>query len=101
MEIKDSTTHTVQNASIQVRTGRKWKAWVEADQATSRPQHKEIIGRVQKGRMRLGFGEAPWFWFKASRRERKDLVVSEVTSMENVRYKIKADAQGHQGSWTM
>ncbi|KAJ8391007.1 hypothetical protein AAFF_G00097850 [Aldrovandia affinis] len=80
-----------------VRTGRKWKAQVEVDQAISRLQHLEVVGRVQAGQTGLGWGEAPQFWSKANR---KEMVVSEVTKMEEERYKIKAVSQGRQGGCT-
>lgn len=63
----------------------------------SRQQHKGIIGRVQTGKTGLGWGEAPWVWSKASRKERKELVTSEVTRIEDRHYKIMAVAQGQQG----
>ncbi|KAG7216416.1 hypothetical protein INR49_001902 [Caranx melampygus] len=47
-----------------------------------------------------GWGEAPRFWSKANCKERKEMVVAEVTKTEEERYKIKAVSQGRQGSWT-
>ncbi|KAJ8344224.1 hypothetical protein SKAU_G00315530 [Synaphobranchus kaupii] len=37
---------------------------------------------------------------EANQKERKEMVVAEVTRMEEERYKIKAVSQGRQGSWT-
>ncbi|KAJ8364766.1 hypothetical protein SKAU_G00135970 [Synaphobranchus kaupii] len=68
--------------------------------AFGRLQHQELVGRVQAGRAGLGWGEAPRFWSKGNQKERKEMVVSEVTRMEEERYKIKAVSQGRQGSWT-
>ncbi|KAJ8414518.1 hypothetical protein AAFF_G00037200 [Aldrovandia affinis] len=99
-ELRESTDQLVRCADAQVRTGQKWKAQVEVDQAISRLQHLDVVGRVQAGRTGLGWGEAPQFWSKANRKERKEMVVSEVTKMEEERYKIKAVSQGCQGGWT-
>ncbi|KAJ8394722.1 hypothetical protein AAFF_G00043220 [Aldrovandia affinis] len=87
-ELRESTDQLVRCADAQVRTGRKWKAQVEVDQAISRLQHLEVVGRVQAGRTGLGWGEALRFWSKANRKERKEMVVSEVTKIEEERYKI-------------
>ncbi|CAJ1057939.1 hypothetical protein F2P79_020824%2C partial [Xyrichtys novacula] len=100
LELRESTDQTVRNANAKVPTGRKWNAKTEVDRAIGRLQHQEIVGRVQAGRAGLGWGEAPRFWSKASRKERKELVVAEVTRTEEERYKIKAVSQGRQGSWT-
>ncbi|KAJ8397209.1 hypothetical protein AAFF_G00440430 [Aldrovandia affinis] len=48
-ELRESTDQLVRCADAQVRTGRKWKAQVEVDQAISRLQHLEVVGRVQAG----------------------------------------------------
>lgn len=100
LELRESTDESVRKANARVPTGRKWNAQTEVDHAVSRLQHKEIMGRVQVGRAGLGWGDAPRFWSKAHRKERKEMVVAEVTSMEEDRYKIKAVSQGRQGSWT-
>ncbi|KAK0155305.1 hypothetical protein N1851_002363 [Merluccius polli] len=100
LELRESTDQSVRNANAKVPTGRKWNAQTEVDQAVGRLQHQEIVGRVQAGRAGLGWGEAPHFWSKANRKERKEMVVAEVTRMEEDRYKIKAVSQGRQGSWT-
>ncbi|KAL1246940.1 hypothetical protein QQF64_034695 [Cirrhinus molitorella] len=75
MEMKESTDQSVRDANVQIRTGHKWKAHNEVNQAISRLQQKEIIGRVQAIRAGLGHGEASKFWSKASRKGRKELVV--------------------------
>ena len=100
LELRESTDQTVRNANAKVPTGRKWNAQTEVDQAIGRLQQQEIVGRVQAGRAGLGWSEAPRFWSKANRRERKEMVVAEVTRTEEERYKIKAVSQGRQGSWT-
>ena len=90
LELRESTDQSVRSANAKVSTGRKWKAQSEVDQAISRLQHQEIVGRVQAGRAGLGWGGAPRFWSKANHKERKEMLVAEVTRTEEERYKIKA-----------
>ncbi|KAG1932793.1 hypothetical protein F2P79_020826 [Pimephales promelas] len=94
LELRESTDESVKNANAKVPTGRKWNAQTEVEQAVSRLQHREIMGRVQVGRAGLGWGETPRFWSKANRKQRKEMVVAEVTRMEEDRYKIKAVGAG-------
>ncbi|KAL0159986.1 hypothetical protein M9458_043711, partial [Cirrhinus mrigala] len=98
--LSSTVNESVRNTNAKVPTGRKWNAQTEVDQAVSRLQHQEITGRVQAGRAGLGWGAMPRFWSKANRKQRKEMVVAEVTRMEEDRYKIKAVSQGQQGSWT-
>ncbi len=100
LELRESAAQAVRNANPKVLTSRKWNAQTEVDQAVSRLQHQEIVGRVQKGRAGLGWGEAPLFWSRANHKERKEMAVAEVTKMEEERYRIKAVSQCRQGSWT-
>lgn len=78
-------------------TGRRWRAEVEVQKAVSRLQHQEVVGRVQTGRTGLGWGDPPIMWSRASRKERKDLVISEVTKRAEEEYRVKAVAQGQEG----
>ena len=68
LELRDSTDPFVRNTRALVRTGRKWKAEEAVDQAISRLMHREIVGRTQAGRAGLGWGTAPKFWSKATRK---------------------------------
>ncbi|KAL6461854.1 hypothetical protein MHYP_G00299990 [Metynnis hypsauchen] len=77
LELRESTDRSVRNANIGVLTGRKWNAQTKLDQAISRLQHQETVGRVQVGRAGLGWGDVPRFWSKANRKERKEMVVAE------------------------
>ncbi|KAJ8409814.1 hypothetical protein AAFF_G00218730 [Aldrovandia affinis] len=88
--LRESTDQLVRCADAQVCIERKWKAEVEVDQAISRLKHLEVVGKVQAGWTGLGWGEAVRFWSKANRKERKEMVVSEVTKMEEEWYKINA-----------
>ena len=48
----------------------------------------------------MGWGTAPKFWSKATRKERKDPVIEEVVRSEEEQYKVKALSQRQQGRWT-
>ncbi|KAJ8338476.1 hypothetical protein SKAU_G00374420 [Synaphobranchus kaupii] len=100
LELRESSDHLVRAAGTQVRTGRRWKAEEEVDQAIARLKHREVVGRVQVGRAGLGRSETPLFWSKASKRERKAMVVTEVARSEQERYTIKAVCQSQQGGWS-
>ena len=81
MELRDSSDSTVADANARVETGRKWKAQEEVEKVMGRLQHQEVVGMVQTGRAGLGWSDPPILWSKASRKERKDLVVAEVTRL--------------------
>ncbi|KAJ8393343.1 hypothetical protein AAFF_G00062440 [Aldrovandia affinis] len=49
---------------------------------------------VQTGRAGLGWSDPPVLWSKASRKERKDLVASEVTRIEQEELRVKSVAAG-------
>ncbi len=99
-ELKESRDEAVKSAGVTIRTGRRWRAQQEVDQAVNRLQHKEIMGRVQHSRAGLGWGEPVQFWSKATREQRKSMVVEEVLRVEQDRYLIKAVSQCKQGAWT-
>jgi len=100
LELRDSPDPSVRNTKAPVRTGRKWRAELAVDQAISRLKHQEIVGRTQSGRTGLGWGTAPKRWSKATKKERKELVISEVVRTEEENYQIKALSQSQQGRWT-
>ena len=99
-ELRDSTDPVVSQARPAVRTGRKWRAEQAVDQAISQLEHQEVVGWLQQGKTGLGWGPAPKMWSKAKRKERKELVVSEVSRMEDEAYTIRAVSQRQQGKWT-
>ncbi|KAJ8352978.1 hypothetical protein AAFF_G00124830, partial [Aldrovandia affinis] len=100
MELRDSSDRTVKEANARVATGRKWRAEEEVQKVMGRLQHQEVVGMVQTGRAGLGWSDPLVLWSKASRKERKDLVVSEVTRIEQEELRVKSVAQGQQGRWT-
>ncbi len=99
LELRESTDQLVRAAAPKIQTGRKWKVQEEVDMAISRLKHREIVGRVQEGRAGLGRSETPLFWSKASKKERRAMVVAEVTRTEQERLNIKAVSQSRQGGW--
>ena len=99
-ELRDSADPAIQAANPQICTGRKWNASKAVDQAVERLKHQEIVGFTQSGRSGLGWAAAPKSWSKATKKERKDLVISEVAKMEEETYKITAVSQQQQGRWT-
>nr|XP_055073968.1 uncharacterized protein LOC129453655 [Misgurnus anguillicaudatus] len=100
MELRDSTDRTVADANARVETGRKWRAKEEVQKVIGRLQHQQIVGMVQTGQAGLGWSEPPILWSKASRKERKDLVVVEVTRIEQEELRVRSVTQGQQGRWT-
>ncbi|CAM4420094.1 unnamed protein product [Leuciscus chuanchicus] len=97
LELRNSSDPSVQNSKAPVRTGRKWRAELAVDQDISRLKHQEIVGRTQSGRTGLGWGTALKMWSKATRKERKELVISEVVRTEEENYQIQALSQHQQG----
>uniref|UniRef100_A0A3B4XDA6 Reverse transcriptase domain-containing protein n=1 Tax=Seriola lalandi dorsalis TaxID=1841481 RepID=A0A3B4XDA6_SERLL len=99
LEMRDSTDHLIRGAKVPIRTGRKWKAPVELENAISSLQYKEVMGAAQTGRSGLGWTAPRQFWSKATKRQRNTMVVDEVTRVEQERFHIKAITQGSQAAW--
>ncbi len=99
MELRDSSDRAVADVNARVETVRKWRAKEEV-QKMERLQHKQIVGMVQTRRAGLGWSEPPILWSKASKKERKDLVVAEVTRIEQEELRVRSVAQGQQGQRT-
>ena len=70
------------------RNGRKWRVQDEDNQAVSRLQDKEVLGRVQDSRAGLGRGHPVQFWSKATREKRKAMEVEEVSQEEQGHYLV-------------
>lgn len=81
-------------------TGRKGRAEKEVKKAMSTPQRQEVVGRVQTGWAGLRWGDPHSLCSRTSKKERKVLVIFEVTRMEQEEYRVKAVAQGQHGCWT-
>lgn len=54
---------------------------------------------MQEGRAGFSWGEPVKFWSKASGKERKTMIMEEVSLVELECYLIKAMSQGKQGAW--
>ncbi len=100
MELRDSSDRAVDDVNAIIYTGRKWRAKEEVQKVMGRLSHKQIVGMVQTGLAGLGWSEPPILCSKASRKERKDLVVVEVTRVEQEELRVRSVAQGQQGRWT-
>lgn len=61
LQYTGSSDPNVAQASITIRTGRKWKAADAVKEAESRLQHKVLVGRVAQGKAGLGNTEALWY----------------------------------------
>ncbi len=94
MELRDSSDRAVADVNARVETGRKWRAKEEVQKVMGRLQHNQIVGMVQTGLAGLGWSEPPILWSKASKKERKDLVVAEVTRIEQEELRVRSVAQG-------
>lgn len=82
LELRESADQLVRSAKVPIRTGHKWKAQAEVDHAISSLQQREVMGTVQTGHTGLGWEAPQRFWSKATKRQRKAMVVDEVTRLE-------------------
>jgi len=71
--VMDSSDRAVPDANARVETGSK-----EVQKVMGRLQYQQVVGMVQTWQAGLGWSEPPILWSKASKKERKDLVVAEV-----------------------
>ncbi len=97
MELRGSSDRAVADVNARVDTGRKWRAKEEVQKVMGRLSHKQIVGMVQTGLAGLGWSEPPILCSKASRKERKDLVVVEVTRVEQEELRVRSVAHGSRG----
>lgn len=98
LELRQSSDQLVRNIGAKIQTGNAWKAEDAVDISRLEPQG--LIGRTQQGRSGLGWEEPQKFWSKASKDERKRLVVTEVTGMEEDKFLVKSVSQCQHGQWT-
>lgn len=89
----------VAQAAPILATGRKWTPLAATEQAKAALRHKDIVGRVQEGRIGLGLGASTPVWSKASPPLRRKIVVQEVRREEEARRCAQAVAQAKQGQW--
>ena len=99
MTLLDSADPFVAQAAPILATGRKWKPAEATQQAKAALRHRDIVGQVQQGRSGLGAGDTTPSWSKATKPQRRKLVVQEVRQQEEAARCAKAVAQARQGQW--
>ncbi len=99
MTLRDSEDPIIRDVVPDVRTGRKWDARQEVDKMESRLKHKDIVGYTQSGRAGFGNQEFKYF-YKATDKERRVLVVEEVRARHEEERQAKAAGLALQGGWT-
>ena len=100
MMLRDCRDDKVQEAGIEVRTGRKWSAAEAVEVAEARLRHKDIVGMVTSGRQGLGMVNRT-SWRTAGIKERRSLVQKEVRDSEEESRHAKAAGMRKQGSWLL
>ena len=97
-EVRDTAMH---DNAPEVKTGKKWKAEEEVEQAISALEHRDIVGATQCDRN--GLGMKPFKPFSSmSRGERRSAVGNEIKSMESERrelHLIQCSQQGQMTRW--
>ena len=99
MMLQESTDPVVREVQPTLKTGRKWKVNEEVAAAREMLELKEVTGYTQTNRRGFGHGEIKW-WSKASCKERRDMIISEVRKSEDDKRVQKAVQQSQQGQWT-
>lgn len=82
-KLRDSHDPVVQQVKTSVQTEHNWTAEKAVDQAISQRQHQEIVRWFQQCKAGLGWAQAPSLWSKATTKERKELVISDVIRLED------------------
>ncbi|KAI8485154.1 hypothetical protein Bbelb_370790 [Branchiostoma belcheri] len=95
----DSQDQKVREAGVTTRAGRKFKANELVAQAKSMLLIRDIIGATNSGRQGLGSSHFQQ-WGKASKKERRAMVQTEVRQLEEEGRRAKAVALSSQGAWT-
>ncbi|MEQ2162988.1 hypothetical protein GOODEAATRI_025618, partial [Goodea atripinnis] len=71
----------------------------EMDRAISILKHREVVGSVQEGLADLGRSKTPLFWSKASKEERKAMVVADMTLSRISCHAATSVSQGRNRWW--
>ena len=82
-----------------IKTARKWKVVEAVDEAKECLQIKEVIGQTQTDRKGLRSSTAKW-WLKAEGKEKRDMVINEISLDEDSRRVQKGVQKPQQGQWT-
>ena len=99
LTLRDSADEKINNAGIEVRTGRKWSVSQAVEAAESSLKHQDIVGTTNLGREGLGTRQHKR-WEKSGRNERRTLVQEEIRKVEEQARSAKAVQLGPQGDWT-
>ena len=101
MMLKESRDTAIHDNPPEVKTGKKWKAEEEVEQAISALEHRDIVGATQCDRN--GLGMKPFKPFPSMfRGERRSVVWNEIKSMESERrelHLIQCSQQGQMTRW--
>lgn len=99
MTLKDSKDPIVSTTAPSLATIRKWTTSNALHNAVSVLRHKDIVDYVQSGRGGFGLAEGGPTWHKASKAERRKMVVEEVRHQEEAVRTTKAVSLAKQGQW--
>ncbi|XP_066299893.1 uncharacterized protein [Branchiostoma lanceolatum] len=99
MLYRDSQDQQVRQAGVITRAGRKFKADSLVSKAEGMLILRDIVGITNTGRQGLGSSHFQQ-WGKASRKERRGLIQTEVRHLEEEGRRAKAAQLAAQGAWT-
>ncbi|XP_066271283.1 uncharacterized protein [Branchiostoma lanceolatum] len=99
MMYRDSQDQQVRQAGVTTRAGRKFVADSLVSKAEGMLILRDIVGITNTGRQGLGSSHFQQ-WGKASRKERRALIQTEVRQLEEEGRRAKAAQLAAQGAWT-
>src|ERR1700761_6438155 len=100
MMLKYSQDPSIREINPKLNTSRKWQASQAAGAAEEADKLKEVIGVTQMGKHGLGFDKKNRVWWsKASDKEKRRLVISEVREDIEGKRVQAAVQQGQQSQW--
>ena len=97
--LEESEDPAVKSIQPTLKSGRKWKVSEAVNLAKQCLNTKEVIGLTQTDRKGLGWNSTK-LWSKAEGKDRRDMVINEVKSIEEESRFQKAAQQPLQGQWT-
>ena len=96
MMLRYSKDQCIREDPPEVRTGKRWAAEQEVDEAEAALRHKDIVGAVQSGRQGVGVNSFKPFC-TSSDKERRDAVVAEVRRQEQEKGRLHLVGCAQQG----
>ena len=97
--LQDSGDPAVRAIQPTLRSGRKWKPTEAVNIAKQSLTTKEVIGHTQLDRKGLGSTKTKW-WSKTEGKEKRDMIIQEIRTIEDEKRIQKAVQQPQQGQWT-